>query len=88
MAKNRTSRRATRGPEWAIGVRFPNGSFSFYFETGETDRAGQPLEHWGRESQARRFESADEAHQVVAKWLRSAPTPPVKYEVIHIQPNR
>ena len=87
MAKNRTSRQAARGPEWAIGVRFPNGGFSYYFENGETDRAGQPLEQWGRESQARRFDSEDEAQQLVAAWLRSAPMPPVKYEAVHLQPN-
>ena len=54
------------------------------FEDGCTDRFGKPIEHWGRESQARRFESEHDANQVVLARLASDPTPPVTYEVIRL----
>ena len=86
VPKNRSSRKADRGPEWAIAIRYPDGGFAYFFEDGSMDRYGKPLERWGRESQARRFESEHEANQIVLAWLRSEPSPPVTYEVVHLRP--
>jgi len=87
VSKNRSSRKADRGPEWAIAIRYPNGQRAFFFESDSMDGFGNPLEAWGRESQARRFESEYEANQLVLAWLESNPAPPVAYEVVHLGPS-
>ena len=47
---------------WGIVVRRADGRRAFYFEDPERRAAGgQPLELWGRESQAARFSSQEEA---------------------------
>ena len=79
--KRKADSRPSHG--WAIVVRVADGSRSYYYLDERYHEArGTPLERWGRESQALRFPSEDEARSVVAQMqLNSAAK---KYEVVRL----
>jgi hypothetical protein len=52
---------------WGIVVRLANGSTLYYsLDALNRDREGNPLERWGRQSQAYGFPSEQEARRVAA----------------------
>lgn len=60
---NRTSRKAERGPEWAIAVRLANGDHLYYL------RGSDGLERWSlRGSEAFRFATEEEAERLVSTF--------------------
>jgi hypothetical protein len=63
VAKKGQSRRPDRVNEWAVSVRLNDGSALFW--CGE--EAGRQGQDWGRESQAFRFATRDEAEQYAAE---------------------
>jgi hypothetical protein len=63
--KNRTSRKALRGPEWAIVVRLDDGSRLYY--STRRDAAGQ--HDWSPfANEAQRFDSEKQAAQAAAPF--------------------
>src|SRR5215469_13528203 len=62
VAKKHHSARADRIDEWAVSVRLNDGRVLFWCGE-ESERRGQD---WGRESQAFRFTSRDEAERFAA----------------------
>ena len=59
-----TSRKAPRAPEWGIVVCLAGGQ-RLYLCAEDAGCSGRP---WGYESQAQRFESADDAEKVAATF--------------------
>jgi hypothetical protein len=82
LAVSRESRKAQRAPEWGIAVRLADGSHRYYCLEGAIQ--GQ----WGpRESQARRFASADDAQRQASAFQTNDAAK--EYLVVHLrQPNR
>ena len=62
VAKKGETRRAARANEWAVSVRLNDGQVLFWCGD-EAERRGQD---WGRESQAFRFATKEEAEQYAA----------------------
>ena len=59
---NRRTGARARGSEWAVTVRFADGSRRSYFVVdARRDADGRLLEQWGRESQATLFRTGAEA---------------------------
>ena len=62
MAKKRQTRRADRANDWAVTVRLNDGRVLFWCGE-EAERRGQD---WGRESQAHRFATREDAERYAA----------------------
>ena len=56
------------GRAWGVVVRLANGCISYlFYRDSIRDWQGKLVELWGRESQALRFESKEEAEAVAAR---------------------
>ena len=81
MSKKGSTRKADRGPEWCVIRRLRDGSICYYFEGNPP---GRPPVAWGRESQARRFATQDEAQQM-ANWMQQS-SKIMHFEVARLPP--
>jgi hypothetical protein len=64
-------------------VRLANGSHAYYYVDERCrDAAGNPLERWGRESQAFRFASEEDAQHVAAQMKTNSAAK--EYEVLRL----
>jgi len=83
MAKRRDTRRADRVAEWAVAVRLNNAAILFWCGDG-AERRGSG---WGRESQAFRFASREDAEKYATDGQLSARA--IEYHVVRLpQPPR
>jgi hypothetical protein len=82
MAKKGQSRRPQRVNEWAVSVRLNDGSVLFW--CGE--EAGRRAQDWGRESQALRFATREEAEQYAAECATNSTA--WEYRAVRLAPPR
>ncbi len=85
MPKKKRTREAGTGPShgWAIVVRLANGSRAYYYiDERHRDAAGNPLECWGRKSQALGFASEGEARSLATQMLTNSSAK--EYEVVRL----
>ena len=76
---NRTSRKAERGPEWAIAVRIADGDHLYYL------RGPDGLERWSlRDSEALRFATEEEAVRVAGTFQTNGAAK--EYAVVRVGP--
>lgn len=80
MARNGSTRKADRGPEWCVTRRLRDGSICYYFASAPP----RPPVSFGRASQADRFATEDEAQQM-ADWLQQS-SKLMRFEVARLPP--
>ena len=78
MSKS-ASRNAGRAPEWGVAVRLPDGTHLYLCPAGEGRRGQQD---WGRQSQARRFDTKEEAERVADAFETNSAAK--EYEVVRL----
>jgi len=73
------SRKARHGPEWGIAARRADGTHVYLCPAGEGRRGQQD---WGRQSQAQRFATKEEAQRVVDTFETNSAAK--EYEVVQL----
>lgn len=73
-----------RAQAWGIVVILKSGERLYYYDDDYCrDDRGRPLERWGRESQARRFPTENEARRIASSFDVSNPVR--SYEVVQLR---
>ena len=71
--------------DWAIVVRLADGSQHYYYtDQRHVDSRGNPLERWGRMSQAHRFPSEEHARRAAAAMQTNSAAK--EYTVVRLTP--
>ncbi|WP_432881128.1 hypothetical protein ACQPYH_36720 [Kribbella sp. CA-245084] len=78
MTKERQSRRADRANAWAVTVRLNDGTVLFWCGE-EAERRGQG---WGRQSQAHRYATLDDAERYAATCATNSKAR--EYSAVHL----